>query len=172
LAFIATFAKNYIGMPQKKLYTLTQALEYAKDYCAKEEHCQSDVKKKLRSYGVLEEEADICLAELITEGFINEQRYADLFAVSKFHQNKWGRNKITMHLKAKEISSICIGKALDKIDMEEYFDMINRLFEKRMPNGKSEANSLERKKTISFLIGRGFEYSEITKALDVSDDDF
>lgn len=159
-------------MPQKKLYTLTQALEYAKDYCAKEEHCQSDVKKKLRSYGVSEEEADICLAELITEGFINEQRYADLFAVSKFHQNNWGRNKITMHLKAKEISSICIGKALDKIDMEEYYDTINRLFEKRMPNGKSEANSLERKKTISFLIGRGFEYSEITKALDVSDDDF
>lgn len=159
-------------MPQKKLYTLTQALEYAKDYCAKEEHCQSDVKKKLRSYGVSEEEADICLAELITEGFINEQRYADLFAVSKFHQNNWGRNKIAMHLKAKEISSICIGKALDKIDVAEYYDTINRLFEKRMQNGKSEANSLERKKTISFLIGRGFEYSEITKALDVSDDDF
>lgn len=159
-------------MPQKKLYTLTQVLEYAKDYCAKEEHCQSDVKKKLRSYGVSEEEADICLAELITEGFINEQRYADLFAVSKFHQNKWGRNKITMHLKVKEISRPCIRKALDKIDPEEYFDVINRLFEKRMPNGKSEANSLERKKTISFLIGRGFEYSEITKALDVSDDDF
>lgn len=159
-------------MPQKKLYTLTQALEYAKDYCAKEEHCQSDVKKKLRSYGVSEEEADICLAELISEGFINEQRYADLFAVSKFHQNNWGRNKIAMHLKAKEISRPCIRKALDKIDMAEYFDVINRLFEKRMPNGKSEANSLERKKTISFLIGRGFEYSEITKALDVSDDDF
>lgn len=159
-------------MPQKKLYTLTQALEYAKDYCAKEEHCQSDVKKKLRSYGVSDEETDICLAELISEGFINEQRYADLFAVSKFHQNKWGRNKIAMHLKAKEISSICIGKALDKIDVAEYYDTINRLFEKRMPNGKSGANSLERKKTISFLIGRGFEYSEITKALDVSDDDF
>ena len=77
-----------------------------------------------------------------------------------------------MHLKAKEISSICIGKALDKIDMEEYYNTISRLFEKRMPNGKSEANSLERKKMISFLIGRGFEYSEITKALDVSDDDF
>ena len=77
-----------------------------------------------------------------------------------------------MHLKAKEISRPCIRKALDKIDMVEYFDVINRLFEKRMPNGKSGANSLERKKTISFLIGRGFEYSEITKALDVSDDDF
>lgn len=159
-------------MPQKKLYTLTQALEYAKDYCAKEEHCQSDVKKKLRSYGVSGEETDICLAELISEGFINEQRYADLFAVSKFHQNKWGRNKIAMHLKAKEISRPCIRKALDKIDPEEYFDVINRLFEKRMPNGKSEANPLERKKAISFLLGRGFGYSEITKALDVSDDDF
>lgn len=158
-------------MPQKKLYTLTQALDYAKDYCAKEEHCQSDVKKKLRSYGVSEEETDICLAELISEGFINEQRYADLFAVSKFHQNKWGRNKIAMHLKAKEISQPCIRKALDKIDVAEYYDTINRLFEKRMPNGKSETNSLERKKTISFLIGRGFEYSEITKALDLSDDD-
>lgn len=159
-------------MPQKKFYTLTQALEYAKDYCAKEEHCQSDVKKKLRSYGVSDEETDICLAELISEGFINEQRYADLFAVSKFHQNNWGRNKIAMHLKAKEISRPCIRKALDKIDMVEYFDVINRLFEKRMPNGKSEANPLERKKTISFLLGRGFGYSEITKALDVSDDDF
>ncbi len=158
-------------MPQKKLYTLTQALEYAKDYCAKEEHCQSDVKKKLRSYGVSEEEADICLAELITEGFINEQRYADLFAVSKFHQNKWGRNKITMHLKAKEISSICIGKALDKIDMEEYYNTISRLFEKRMQNDNSKISHLERRKTINFLMGRGFEYYEIIKALDLSDND-
>ena len=159
-------------MPQKKLYTLTQALEYAKDYCAKEEHCQSDVKKKLRSYGIAEEETDICLAELISEGFINEQRYADLFAVSKFHQNKWGKNKIAMHLRAKEISQPCIRKALEGIDPEEYCDTINRLFEKRMPEGKSEISYVERKKAISFLIGRGFEYSEITKALDLPCDDF
>ncbi len=159
-------------MPQKKLYTLTQALEYARNYCAKEEHCQSDVKKKLRLYGLTEEEADTCLAELIPEGFINEQRYADLFAVSKFHQNKWGKNKIAMHLKAKEISSICIRRALDKIDMSEYYDAINHLFDKRVPNSKQGNDSIEKKKAINFLIGRGFEYSEITKALNLRDDDF
>ena len=119
-------------MPQKKLYTLSQALEYAKAYCAKSEHCQSEVIEKLRSYSVCSEDIEQCLAELISSGFINEQRYADLFARSKFHQNKWGKIKISQHLKAKDISDYCIKKALDAIDGEEYMQTLLSLAEKKL----------------------------------------
>ena len=86
-------------MTQKKLYTFSQGLEYAKDYCAKEERCQSQVIEKLMSLGLTKQESEDCVAELICQGYINEQRYAELFAVSKFHQNKWGKIKIAYYLK-------------------------------------------------------------------------
>ncbi len=153
-------------MPQKRLYTFSQALAYAREYCAKGEHCQSEVKEKLRSYYVQEDEIDACLAELIIDGFINEQRYADLFAVSKFHQNKWGRIKIRMHLKAKEISEICIKKALKSIDEDEYMQTLDSLCKKKIEQTQ-EANPLKKKaKVVSFLASRGFEFERIQMSLE------
>ncbi len=146
-----------IPMSQKKLYTLSQALDYAKTYCAKQEHCQSEVRDKLRSYSVAADEIDICLAELICEGFINEQRYADLFVASKLHQNQWGRIKIAIHLRAKEISDVCIKKAISAIDYDEYMDTLRKVCDKKIKTLSGTAIS-KKQKLISFLASRGFEF--------------
>ncbi len=159
-------------MPQKKLYTLNQALEYAKGYCAKEEHCQSEVATKLRQYGVCAEAIEECLAELIVEGYINEQRYADLYAQSKFHQNGWGRVKIALQLRAKEISKPCIDKAVSSIDLEEYLAFLKRLCQKKLQTLKSTKPLEQKRKTTAFLLSRGFEYESIKQVLDFTDEDF
>ncbi len=159
-------------MPQKKLYTLTQALAYAKNYCAKEEHCQSEVEKKLREYGVCSEEIEECLAELIVEGFINEQRYSELYSRSKFRQNGWGRVKIAHELRAKGISKVCIDKALLEIEPEEYSIMAERLCRKKLSTLKENNPLKQRQKVTAYLLSRGFEYETIKQALDFSDEDF
>lgn len=144
-------------MSQKKLYTVKQALDYAKQYCAKQEHCQSEVRDKLRSYSVTEDEIDICIAELICEGFINEQRYANLFVPSKLHQNQWGKIKIAVHLRAKDISEVCIKKALAQIDSDEYMNTLRKVCDKKLRT--LNGNNLSKKqKLISFLASKGFEF--------------
>ncbi len=158
-------------MPQQNLYTLAQALEYAERYCSRQEHCQSEVRDKLKEKGLDSDIIEECIAELICEGFINESRYADLFAVSKFHQNKWGRKKIALHLKWKEISSTCIRHALNAIEQREYSNTIAELFEKKAASLKGEKPHVVKQKTITYLMGKGFEYDEIiNSANDLKDD--
>ncbi len=158
-------------MPQQNLYTLAGALEYAERYCSKQERCQSEVRDKLAEKGLDSDLIEECIAELICEGFINESRYADLFAVSKFHQNKWGKKKIALHLKRKEISPLCIQHALNAIEPREYRETIAGLFEKKAASLKGEKPYVIRQKTVTYLIGKGFEYDEIINSANELKDD-
>jgi regulatory protein len=166
---IVIFAKK--TMAQQKLYTFYQGLEYAKDYCAKEERCQSQVIDKLVSLGLTREESEDCVAELICKGYINEQRYAELFAVSKFHQNKWGKIKIAYYLKQKRISEPCIKKGLEAIDYDEYISLIREIFSKKYYSISSEKR-IKTKKSFDYLLGKGFAYNDIVEAIKDMDYDF
>lgn len=166
---IVIFAKK--TMAQQKLYTFYQGLEYAKDYCAKEERCQSQVIDKLISLGLTREESEDCVAELICQGYINEQRYAELFAVSKFHQNKWGKIKIAYYLKQKRISEPCIKKGLEAIDYDEYISLIREIFSKKYYSISSEKR-IKTKKSFDYLLGKGFAYNDIVEAIKDMDYDF
>jgi regulatory protein len=166
---IVIFAKK--TMAQQKLYTFYQGLEYAKDYCAKEERCQSQVIDKLISLGLTREESENCVAELICQGYINEQRYAELFAVSKFHQNKWGKIKIAYYLKQKRISEPCIKKGLEAIDYDEYISLIREIFSKKYYSISSDKR-IKTKKSFDYLLGKGFAYNDIVEAIKDMDYDF
>jgi regulatory protein len=158
-------------MAQQKLYTFYQGLEYAKDYCAKEERCQSQVIDKLISLGLTREESEDCVAELICQGYINEQRYAELFAVSKFHQNKWGKIKIAYYLKQKRISEPCIKKGVEAIDYDEYISLIREIFSKKYYSISSDKR-IKTKKSFDYLLGKGFAYNDIVEAIKDMDYDF
>ncbi|MBQ5873572.1 MAG: RecX family transcriptional regulator [Bacteroidales bacterium] len=158
-------------MTQQRLYTFSQGLQYAKDYCAKEERCQSQVIEKLTSLGLTKEESEDCVAELICEGYINEQRFAELFAVSKFHQNKWGKIKIAYYLRQKRVSEPCINKGLEAIDDEEYFSLIREIFSKKYFSISKE-KKIKTKKSFDYLLGKGFAYNDIAEAIKEEDYDF
>ena len=158
-------------MTQQRLYTFSQGLQYAKDYCAKEERCQSQVIDKLMSLGLTKEESEDCVAELICEGYINEQRFAELFAVSKFHQNKWGKIKIAYYLRQKRVSEPCINKGLEAINNEEYFSLIREIFSKKYFSISKE-KKIKTKKSFDYLLGKGFSYNDIAEAIKEEDYDF
>ena len=94
---------------------------------------------------------------MICEGFTNERRYADLFVLSKLHQNQWGRIKIAVHLRAKDISEVCIKKALAQIDSDEYMNTLRKVCDKKLRT-LSGNNLSKKQKLISFLASKGFEF--------------
>ncbi len=144
-------------MANKKLYTIEQALDYAMQYCSKQERTHLQVEKKLVSYGLSKEQSQEVIVRLIEEGFLCEQRYSDLFAISKLHQNSWGKIKIRYMLKSKGISENCIRKSLNNIDDKEYYKTLESLLEKKARELKKEKPFKRRAILQYFLLSHGFE---------------
>ncbi|MBP9080277.1 MAG: RecX family transcriptional regulator, partial [Flavobacteriales bacterium] len=94
-------------------------LTKARSYCARQERCQQEVRDKLYGWGGHKDEVEQIIAQLIGEGFLNEARFAEHYAVSKSRQKGWGRRKIEMALKAKGVSQNCIDSGVKAIDGDE-----------------------------------------------------
>ena len=102
----------------------TDALKKAQEYCAKEEKCRADVNRKLREWGADSENYEKIIEALVNDDFINEQRYAQFFAHDKFKFNKWGKIKIAYELRLKKIPITIINSAINGIDMDAYFTIL------------------------------------------------
>ncbi|MCC6280973.1 MAG: RecX family transcriptional regulator [Saprospiraceae bacterium] len=139
----------------KKSLTTDEALAKLEYYCAYQERCPKEVRTKLASLGVPRSAAEQIFEVLQNDGFINEERFAMAFAGGKFRVNHWGRVRIRIELRMRQIDPELIEKAIDSIDEKAYTDLLQQLFEKKRAHyeGKEQA----RDKTAAALIRAGFE---------------
>lgn len=141
-----------------KYYSRDEALQKAKHYCAYQERCHSEVKDKLYSLGMNKKEVDELLSELISENYLNEERFAVMYAGGKFRIKQWGRNKIKNALRQKQISAYCITKALKTIDDLEYQKILLNIFEQKLKTLNREKNIfIKKRKLQDHLLQKGFE---------------
>ena len=148
-----------------KIYDLHAAREKIQAYCAYQERCHMEVTMKLKSWGLIQEAIDLLIIELIQFNFLNEKRYARSFARGKFRIKKWGKLKIRMALKKREVFFKCIDIAMLEIDDKTYLNTLKELLQKKNDVLK-ETNSYKRKmKLIRYLVTRGYEYDLIHDAL-------
>lgn len=138
-----------------------QAKLRAEKYCAYQDRCHQEVKQKLREWGIRESVADDILVDLISDGFLDEERFARSFARGKFRIKKWGRIKITNELRKRNISAACIKCGLSEIEEDEYINTARYLIERRRETHKGE-NLFELK---TYLYGKGYERDVIEEAL-------
>jgi regulatory protein len=142
---------------QKKKFTLPQALLKAQLSCAYQERCQQEMRDKLYEWGLFPEAVESIIANLITDNYLNEERFAKAFAGGKFRIKKWGRVKIKIELKRRKISDYCIRKAMQEIDDKEYLKTLSAVIQKKLkenPKGKIQARNY---KAAQYAISRGFE---------------
>jgi len=140
-----------------QVYTVKQAVEKAMKYCAYQERCQLEVRNKLREFAITPDEREEVIMELIQQNFLNEERYAKAFARGKFRMKKWGKKKIELALKQKDISSVCIATGFKEITEDEYTTAINQIIEKTWDKNLGIQNYQRAAKTAKYVIGRGFE---------------
>lgn len=131
-----------------------QKLEY---YCAYQERCHTEVQEKLRSFYLSSNEIDVIIVHLIQNNYLNEERFASVFSISKFHQKHWGKIRIKNELKARKISEFLISKALKEIPSDEYQTTFDTISEKHWET-ITEKNALKkRKKFCDYLLRKGWE---------------
>jgi regulatory protein len=154
-----------MAMLHKKHLTKEQALQKLKHFCAYQERCHSEVKEKLYNLGVWKKDHDDLVATLIVENYLNEERFAIAFAGGKFRIKQWGRVKIKYELKQKQVSVYSIKKALKQIDEEDYLKVLDKLAKEKYASLKNEQYWVRKKKTMDYLISRGFEGEFVNAAI-------
>lgn len=141
-----------------KLYTsLIEIIRKLENFCAYQERCHVEVQEKLSEFIVSEQEKNQIIVHLIEHNFLNEERFASLFAISKFHQKKWGKIRIKNELKARRISDYLINKAIKEIPSEEYYDTFQALSEKLWETIPEKNTLKKRKKFCDNLLRKGWE---------------
>ena len=84
---------------KKKRLTPAQAKINIENYCAYQERSHRQVRNKLFTYGLYSSEVESIISDLISSGFLNEERFAKAYAGGKFRMKSWGRAKIEYQLK-------------------------------------------------------------------------
>ena len=149
-----------------KYISKEEALQKAKQYCAYQERCHSEVKEKLYSFGLHKKDVDELLSQLIRENYLNEERFAILYAGGKFRIKQWGKIKIKYSLKQKQVSDYCIKKALAAIDEKDYAKTVQKLFDQKLKTLKAEKNIFVKKRKLQdHLMQKGFETSVVSKLI-------
>ncbi|MEO8821270.1 MAG: regulatory protein RecX [Ginsengibacter sp.] len=147
-------------------FTPEQSIPKIKQYCAYQERCHSEVRDKLYSFGLNKKEVEEIISILITENYLNEERFAIHFAGGKFRMKQWGKVKIKQALKFKKVSDYCIRKALKEIDTKEYERVFQKLAEQKLKTLKGEKNIfIKKRKLQDFLLQRGFESKMVQDAV-------
>lgn len=138
-------------------YDPETALQKARNFCAYRERCQQEVRNRLYEWGLYPKEVEQVIGQLISENFVNEERFAKAYATGKVRIKHWGRNKIKMMLRQLNVSDYCIKKAMAAIDEDEYTEIAKKLIEKKAKTVK-EKNDLKRiNKIAAYASGKGFE---------------
>jgi regulatory protein len=138
----------------------------ASNYCAYQERTQNEVRQRLKKWEVWGDEAEEIISELIQENFIDEERFAKVFASSKFRVKKWGKRKILLELKRRNISDYCIRQGMNEIDQDNYEHSLTELFEKKLSRAKKDENPfITQQKLGKFAIGKGYESELVWRIL-------
>ncbi len=149
-----------------KAYTVQELKVKMEYYCAYQDRCHYDVEKKLKEFFLIPEARDEILLSLMSDKFLNEERFAKSYVRGKFRMKSWGRRKIVQELKKRNISEYLINIGLKEIDQDEYYSTIEKLLLKKKDTIKTEKSYELRNKLISFMMNKGFEYEEISDVLE------
>lgn len=145
---------------QKKLLQRAQAL------CSRQEKCLSDVRIKLKQWGATPDMSNQILALLLADKFIDEERYARMYANEKARINKWGKIRIENSLRAKGVSGENIEAAIESVEELASSENLMGLLKRKIETTKAKSPQDLKVKLIRFASYRGFSYCEIQKALE------
>lgn len=142
-----------------------EALNRAAAYCSTCERCISEVTAKLVAWGIGGNARERIIERLVSENFINEERYSQAFVNDKLRFNRWGRVKIAAALREKRLPQHLIKAAIECINESEYNDALYSLIEAKRRELRGKEDYAAKQKIFRFVAGRGFEPNIIIEAI-------
>ena len=118
--------------------------------CAQAEHCQQEMRDKMRRWELDETVQNRIIDRLIKERYVDDERYARAFGKDKIRYNKWGRRKVQQALWQKHIDAEIQQRVLDEIDEKEYLDILRPLLKQKRKSIKAESDYELNQKLVRF----------------------
>lgn len=140
--------------------------------CARSEHCQHDMLEKMRRWGMSEEAQARVMQRLVSERYVDDERYARALVHDKIKYNKWGRRKVEQALWQKRIDDDIRQQVLSEVDDEEYLSVLRPLLKQKRRSTKADSDYELNQKLVRFALSRGFTFDIIRQCLDVSEEDY
>ena len=147
-----------------------QAYQKLTALCARSEHCQQEMLEKMRQWGVSAEEQAQVMERLVSERYVDDERFARAFVNDKVRYNKWGRRKVEQALWMKHIDKEIATRVLDNVADEEYLATLRPML-KQKRKALGDIGPQERVKLIKFALSRGFTMDIIRQCIDVENED-
>ncbi|WP_028902725.1 regulatory protein RecX [Prevotella sp. P6B4] len=138
--------------------------------CAQAEHCEQEMRDKMKRWGMEPDAQNRVIARLVNERYIDNERYARAFVKDKIRYNKWGRRKVMQALWMKHIAGDIQQRILDEIDDSDYLDVLVPLLKQKRKTIKAKSDYELNQKLVRFALGRGFDFNIIRQCLEVDDD--
>lgn len=154
----------------KKETTEQEAYLQLAALCAQTEHCQQEMRDKMKRWEMAPEVQERVIARLIKERYIDDERYARAFVKDKIRYNKWGRRKVQQGLWMKRIDDDIQQRVLNEVDDAEYLAVLKPLLKQKAKSVKAESDYELNQKLVRFAFGRGFTYDIIRQCLDVDEE--
>lgn len=138
----------------------------ALQYLAQREYALSELSQKLKRKGFSDTEINHCLAEMQSERWQSDQRYASSYARQKANAG-YGPLRIRLDLQQKQIATELIEAALN----QEEINWLARLEEviQKKTAGKLPTDPKQKAKLSRFLYQRGYSAEAIKNCLNIDD---
>lgn len=136
-------------------------------YCAYQERSHQEVRDKLFEYGLTPDQVNELLSLMISDGFLNEERFAKAFAGGKFRMMKWGKLKIERELEQRRLTPRCIAAGLKEIDDSDYKKVLRELIAKKLKQTTDKNPFVRRNKVARAIMSKGFEPELVWEELKV-----
>ena len=156
-------ASHFLFINMKEEKKINEILSKVERYCRYQERCKSEVEKKLVDLEATEKMKKSILYKLSQKKYFDDKRFSYEYAIGKFRNNNWGRNKIRYNLKCKLIEKKVINEALKKIPEDEYISAFNKMANKEWSNRLKLDSTTRKRRFYKTLQGRGWEYHLINK---------
>ena len=154
----------------KKDMTEQEAYMQLAALCAQAEHCQQEMRDKMRRWELDESVQNRIIDRLIKERYVDDERYARAFVKDKIRYNKWGRRKVQQALWQKRIDADIQQRVLDEIDEKEYLDVLRPLLKQKRKSIRAASDYELNQKLARFALSRGFTFDLIRQCMDIEDD--
>ena len=138
--------------------------------CAQAEHCQHEMLEKMRRWELPDDAQSRVMQRLVSERYVDDERYAQAFVNDKIHYNKWGRRKVEQALWQKHIDEDIRQRVLGSVPDEEYLSVLKPLLKQKRKTTKADSDYALNQKLLRFAMARGFTFDVIRQCLDVDEE--
>ena len=138
--------------PEERLHH-ARGLAFA--HLNKRDRTVREVERHLEAKGIDEETAAAAVAELVEQRYLDDERYARLFAEDRRKLDGWGMERIERRLREVGVPADVVSRVLGSDEGHDELSAAVAVLEQRL--GAPPADERERDRALGLLVRRGYE---------------